>query len=462
MNLASDTEQLVSKKNQLLKHAIHVHKFGGSSLANVEAIERVVDIIKNKGKPNDFIVVSANGKTTDKLVAIYQQALSASPATMESINNLYQAQLLLINRLLSAHAKQLEQLLNQDIEQLKNWLVHKNNDTSSVKKNEANIFALGELWSARLLSAVLNERVCESYVIDARDFLVVNNERDCIVDEQLSKQQFKRLNQNKKIAVVTGYIAKNSAGSNCTLGRNGSDYSATIVASLVRALNVTLWTDVDGIYSADPRIVPSAIKLNRLPNGVAKELGRLGNPVLHAKTLQPLENNRTHLHIASSFEPHKNGTEIGRFGQLAKSELSVTYLNNLILAKSISLTDSKGEQAVKQLSAVCSDTMGGYVVVEQSKQMALSQWLASHDTEVAFTQVSIVAIVGHKVSKQNDIKARFKHALKNYQPIHLLSSNNEHSLIAILPQACTAETVNNVHYDMTKVAKHTGALVANL
>jgi len=298
MNLVNDTKQLVSKKNQFPKHAVHVHKFGGSSLANVEAIERVVDIIKNNGKLNDFIVVSANGKTTDHLVAIYQQALSSSPSINKSINSLHNTQLSLINRLLSVHAKQLEQLLNQDIEQLKNWLAHTNNDASSIEKNAANIFALGELWSARLLSAVLNERVCESYFIDARDFLVVNNEHDCVVDEQLSKQQFKRLNQHKKIAVVTGYIAKNSAGCNCTLGRNGSDYSATIVASLVGALNVTLWTDVDGIYSADPRIVPSAKKLNRLPNGVAKELGRLGNPVLHAKTLQPLEKKRIHLHIA--------------------------------------------------------------------------------------------------------------------------------------------------------------------
>jgi|GEM_PF-6514708 len=147
---------------------------------------------------------------------------------------------------------------------------------------------------------------------------------------------------------------------------------------------------------------------------------------------------------------------------MAKSDLSVTYLNDLILAKSISLTGANGEQAVKQFSAICSNTTSGYLVVEQSKQIALSQWLASHYTEVAFTPVSIVAIVGYEISKQGDIKARFIRALKNYQPIHLLSSSNEHSLIAILPQACTAETVNNVHYDITKIAIPTGVLVASL
>lgn len=460
MNSVNDIEQLVSEKNQLAKHAVHVHKFGGSSLANVECIERVVNIIKNHCKLNDFVVVSANGKTTDALVAIYQQAIESSEALNDSITALQTAQLSLMNSLVSNHSNQLEQLLAQDIEALKGWVAH--TDLNHVEKNEANILALGEVWSARLLSAVLNERVCASYYIDSRDFLVVNNDQNCVVDDILSHQQFNTLLQAKQLAVITGYIAKNAAGENCTLGRNGSDYSATIVASLVGALNVTLWTDVDGIYSADPRIVPLARKLHRLPNGVAKELGRLGNPVLHAKTLQPLENHSTHLHIASSYDPYTSGTEIGRFGQIAKSELSVTYLNDLILAQSISLTGSYGELAIKQFSAICSDIDTGFIVITQDKQKALSQWLASHDTEVSFTPVSILAVVGHEVSKHGDVKARFKRALKKYLPIHIVSSTNEHSLISILPQVCSGEMVNNIHHDMTKDARHIGVVIAGL
>jgi aspartokinase/homoserine dehydrogenase 2 len=462
MKSVNAIEQLVSENNQLAKHAIHVHKFGGSSLASVECIERVVNIIKNHCKINDFVVVSANGKTTDALVNIYQQALDVSSELEASIEALQVAQQLLINTLLKSHSAQLITLLEQDIELLKSWVVNTRTNDKHIEKNEANILALGELWSARLLSAVLSERVCPSYFVDSRDFLVVNNDQDCVVDDSLSQQQFSRLLQGDKLAVVTGFIAKNAAGYNCTLGRNGSDYSATIVASLIGALNVTLWTDVDGIYSADPRIVPLARKLNRLPNGVAKELGRLGNPVLHAKTLQPLENHSTHLHIASSFDPNTSGTEVGRFGQIAKSELSVTYLNDLIIAKSISLTGSYGEQAIKQFSAICSDINAGFIVITQNKQKALSQWLASHDTEVSFTPVSIIAIVGHEVAKHGDVKARFKRALKNYQTMHLVSSTNEHSLIAVLPHVCTGETVNNVHHDMTKDARHIGVVIAGV
>ena len=171
------------------------------------------------------------------------------------------------------------------------------------------LLAFGEVWSARLLSAVLSESVCPSYMLDARDFLLINNEKNSTVDYNASQVAFSDLRQPNQLVIVTGYIARNQEQQTCTLGRNGSDYSATIMAALSQARNVTLWTDVDGIYSADPRIVPSARKLHRLPNAVANELGRLGNPVLHAKTLQPLTNHNTHLHVASSFAPDVSGTE---------------------------------------------------------------------------------------------------------------------------------------------------------
>lgn len=455
MTQINDISQLTIENNQLVKHSIHVHKFGGSSLATKECIERVVNIIRTHCKLNDFIVVSANGKTTDALINIYEQALLGSANVSASIAALQVLQTQLISELVIQNTL-LEELLEKDIEQLTLWT------KSNVALFEASILAFGELWSARLLSSVLNEHVCPSYFIDSRDFLVVNNNQDCLVDDTLSSQQFNTLLQPKKLAVVTGYIAKNAIGEPCTLGRNGSDYSATIVASLTGALNVTLWTDVDGIYSADPRVVPLARKLNRLPNGVAKELGRLGNPVLHAKTLQPLENHNTHLHIASSFDSKTSGTEVGRFGQIAKSELSVTFLNDLILAKSASLTGSYGEQAIKQFSAVCSNIHDGFVVITQGKQKALSQWLASHDTEVSFQPVSIIATVGHEVAKHGDVKARFKRSLKQHHPLHIVNSTNEHSLIAILPEACSSEILNNIHHDMTKTARHIGIVVAGL
>jgi aspartokinase/homoserine dehydrogenase 2 len=448
---------LSAHQNQLAKHAIHVHKFGGSSLANAQCIERVVDIIRQNCQLNDLVVVSANGDTTDALFSLYQLALQASSELLVGIEALKKSQVELILSLLNNDsAAPLIEALSTDIIQLTTWL------TQQPEVHQADMLGFGELWSARLLSSVLNELVCPSYSLDARDFLVINNEKDCAVDNPLSSQQFQQVLQKGKLAIITGYITKNAQGDTCTLGRNGSDYSATIMASLSGALNVTLWTDVDGIYSADPRVVPLARKLHRLPNGVAKELGRLGNPVLHAKTLQPLTNHSTHLHVASSFDPQISGTEIGKFGQIAKQELSVTYLNDLLLAKSSSLIGSFGEQAINEFSTICADIEQGFIVIHLEQQKAVSQWLASHDTEVSFTPVSIIATVGHNVVNQGNIQARFKRALQHTPWLHIVNSTNEHSITAILNQACTGELLNNIHHDMTKDARHIGVVVAGL
>jgi len=451
-------------QNKLAKHAIHVHKFGGSSLATPECVQRALDIIRQNCQLNDIVVVSANGKTTDALFALYLlagQSDTHGDSLLEAITALAKQQQLLINQLLNDNnAQQLIQRLTNDINQLSLWLL------GDFSRHHNDILAFGEVWSARLLSALLNEQVCPSISIDAREFLVIDNEQSCLVESALSTTQLKQQLQFGKLAVITGYVAKDSQGHSCTLGRNGSDYSATIIASFVAAGHVTLWTDVNGIYSADPRVVPNARKLHRLPNGVAKELGRLGNPVLHAKTLLPLINplseHHTHLHVASSFDAEVIGTEIGKFGQIAKQELSVTFLNDLLLAQSVSFTGDSAIKAKAEFAPICIDAEHGFMVIAQNQQKSLSQWLASHDTEVIFKPVSIIATVGHKVDERGDIKARFKRSLKAAKPLYLAKGENSHSTIAILAEPCTVELLNNVHHDMTKDARHIGLVVAGL
>ena len=451
-------------KNNLAKHAIHVHKFGGSSLATPECIQRALEIIRQNCQLSDIVVVSANGKTTDELFALYllaEQADKEENVLSEAITDLANEQQLLITQLLNSNnSRQLIERLSQDIEQLTLWL------TKQPSSHHNDILSFGEVWSARLLSALLNEQVCPSISLDARDFLVIDNEQNCLVENALSATQLKQQLQFGKLAVITGYVAKDNRGHSCTLGRNGSDYSATIIASLLAAGNVTLWTDVNGIYSADPRVVPNARKLHRLPNGVAKELGRLGNPVLHAKTLLPLVNplseHHTHLHVSSSFDAEVTGTEIGKFGQIAKQELSVTFLNDLLLAQSVSFTGKNAANAKTEFSPICMDAEKGLLVITQDQQKRVSQWVASHDTEITFKPVSIIATVGHKVAERGDIKARFKRSLTAIKPLYISKGENSHSVIAILAEPCTIELLNTVHHDMTKDARHIGLVVAGL
>lgn len=444
-------------QQRLAKRAANVHKFGGSSLASVECINRVVEIIQHHCQLDDVVVVSATGDTTDDLIEIFQLATENSDQLHQAIEALKQKQKTLAEGLLTeTSVEPLIQAIEQDFAMLAKWL------QLDIRAHEAELLAFGEVWSAKLLAAVLAERVCPSYAIDAREFLVVDNDVNCQVDYELSRANLQHKLNRQQLTVVTGYIARDDQGFPCTLGRNGSDYSATIVAALMDAQNVTLWTDVDGIYSADPRVVPLSRKLHRVPRTVAKELGRLGNPVLHAKTLQPLAQVGCHLHVASSFDPTTPGTEVGDFGQIAQQELSVTYLNDLLLVQSISLVGPQGQSAFEQFNAITGDINTGELVIQLSQQKAVAQWLASYGTEIKFTPVSLMAIVGHHASKRANVKARFKRALKPQKPIAIFNSLHLDSIVAVLPHPCTGELLNNVHHDVTKDARHIGLVVAGI
>jgi len=441
--------------NRLNKHAVNIHKFGGSSLASAECVERAVSIIQQHCSLTDIIVVSANGDTTDGLIEIFKLAATKSEHVHEQISLVKAHQYQLIEALVSeSSAKELIALLEQDISLILKWL------QVDINAHYSELLALGEIWSARLLATILNEQVCPSKAVDARDFLRLSDESSCAVNYSLSQQLFEQVKPQRSLAVVTGFIARNEQNGPCTLGRNGSDYSATILAALTQAQQVTLWTDVDGIYSADPRVVPNARKLHRVPRAVAKELGRLGNPILHAKTLQPLDSNNCHLHIASSFDYQNAGTEVGDFGQIANQELAVTIENDLLLAQSESFIGDEGVAAAQELSALAVDGSKGQILIPISQQLSVSHWLASQATEVKFTSVSIIAVVGHQVTKRANVKLKLKHALKGQAVENVIASSNQHSYVAVLKQPCTGELLNHVHHELTKDARHIGLVIA--
>jgi aspartokinase/homoserine dehydrogenase 2 len=453
LNLAS---QLTVDENTQVSQRINVHKFGGSSLATCTCITRVLNIIISHCQVNDIIVVSANGDTTDQLFSLVALAKSKDARINDTLEKLTYLQSTLINGLLpDSSAVRLNLQLMQDIQQIQQWLV-------KIDNHQNDILAFGEVWSARLLAALINEKFCASYAVDARTFLQVNNSRECEVDQVSSSAQFRLLNQNNKLAVITGYIAKDKQGNTCTLGRNGSDYSATIIAALINANKVTLWTDVDGIYSADPRIVPKARKLHRLPNEVAQELGCLGNSVLHANTLKPLNNSDISLFVASSYDAQISGTEIGDFGVIAKQELSITYLNDLVMVKSTALTGKKLRQAAQLVNCICSDAAAGFMVIRQSEQQAVQHWLTDTELPVYYTDCAIAAVVGYQVASKENIKACFTRSLQNNQLLAIVESVNQHSVIALLSRNCSDELVNQIHHQVTQKSKQIGLVVAGL
>ena len=230
-----------------------LHKFGGSSLADAKCYLRVAGIMKEYSQAGDMMVVSAAGSTTNQLISWLKLSQSDRLAAHQVQQSLRRYQTELIGGLVEpAAADTLIAAFIHDLERLAGLL-----DGGVTEAVYAEVVGHGEVWSARLMAAVLNQLGMEAAWLDARAFLRAERAAQPQVDEGLSYpllQQLMAQHPNKRL-VVTGFISRNQAGETVLLGRNGSDYSATQIGALAGASRVTIWSDVAGVYSADPRKV---------------------------------------------------------------------------------------------------------------------------------------------------------------------------------------------------------------
>lgn len=279
--------------------AAQVHKFGGSSLAGAERFAAVADILLQQNRQQAlWVVVSAPGDTTDALLAIIAAAddTTARDAALAALQTQLCA---LVTQTLTAEAAAAV------TGQLQQWLAAVPDALAKQQPND--VLAIGERLSALLLSEVLRQRNLNAAALDARDFLRLNRHQP---DWQQSAALLAGLTQPDTVHVVTGYIARDEKGRSITLGRNGSDYSATLLGALLSAADVTIWTDVKAIYSADPRKVKAALPYRQVSWQQACQLAQLGNPVLHARTLSPLTGTATALRVRSSYQPQHAGCRV--------------------------------------------------------------------------------------------------------------------------------------------------------
>lgn len=284
---------------------VGVHKFGGSSLASAARFHAAASLIgQQQGLP--WVVVSAPGDTTDALLAIIDCYQQQGDSDQLAAQLLAQLQQLISATLPVPSAALVLTTVQRWFGQIPVWLAEK-------QPNE--VLAIGELLSATLLAALLTEQGRPAAALDARDFLIFAGSEP---DWQRSSALLAQINSNTGagpapagvIYVVTGYIGRNQQGDSVTLGRNGSDYSATLLAALLAADSVSIWTDVKAIYSADPRKCTSAVPYNKVNVRQACQLAALGNPVLHARTLAPLAGGNTRLLVRSAIHPGQGACEV--------------------------------------------------------------------------------------------------------------------------------------------------------
>ena len=290
-----------------------VHKFGGTSLATPDRIRHVASLVVQQSPPT-AVVVSAMGGVTDRLLDLANAAPLNSDDLPRRFDDLMDDQRSVVTELLPEEAAApLLQALDDDAEDLADVLRATRLLRTAPDAARDLVAGTGEVWSARLLAAVLRARGLSATVCDAREVLVVEHETmGPVVDWETTRERFAewRSDHDGEILIATGFVARTPGGAPTTLGRNGSDHSAAIFASLLGAKTLTLWTDTDGVMSADPRYVPDARTLDALSYEEAMELAYFGAGVIHPRTLAPAVEHEIPITIRSTFAPERPGTRI--------------------------------------------------------------------------------------------------------------------------------------------------------
>lgn len=443
-----------------------LHKFGGSSLANPECYRRVANILQQYSSENDLVVVSAAGKTTNKLIAFVDALDKDGRVAHERLQELRQFQLSLVEELIKGEAQ--EEL----IEQLKNEfsaLGELSYPMSDVQKSS--VLGHGEVWSSRLLAALLNQLGLPSVAQDSREFLRAELGTQPEVDRgrsyELVKSVFAQHSHHR--IVITGFMAQNNAGETVLLGRNGSDYSATVIGELAEASCVTIWSDVAGVYSADPRVVSEACLLPLLRLDEASELARLAAPVLHSRTLQPVAQSAMDLHLRCSYQPESGSTRIERVLASGRGAKIITSLDEVLI---VQLTFNSGhdfsraeKDILESLQRAQLEPLAHEIQAEQHcLRLAYTAEIAGGalsylqdvavEAEIKLQEgYSFIAAVGAGVTRNPNHCYGFYQTLKKAKVEFFCESDSGLSLAAVIRKADTNALVCGIHEHLFQAQK---------
>ena len=323
-----------------------VMKFGGTSVGSADAMRRTAELIKDAKEKWGQVVVVASGmgskpiKVTDLLLNGSQAAVKGKQETIEEINR----------DLLQIHVEAIDGLIHDEERnsaskwEIGQFVTHYDDLCRAIRvlgeispRASDAIGGMGEQMSVRILAAYLNEIGFPARAIDATDLIVTDDnftDATPLIAETNAKtaQYLAPLLGEGVTPIVTGFIGATVDGITTTLGRGGSDYSASIIGRALQAKEVWIWTDVDGVMSSDPRVVPDARTIPELTYREVSELAYYGAKVIHPRTMRPLMGDQIPLRIKNTFNPDHPGTVVVRERKMRSGAIrAVTAIKALSL-----------------------------------------------------------------------------------------------------------------------------------
>lgn len=293
---------------------MRIFKFGGASVKDAAAVRNVSRILSLFPQEQLLVVVSAMGKSTNKLEEVVKALIERDETKYnELVEELYQFHLQIVSELFNEKHYAIHRDLEEVFEKLKDRFHKSAAEHESFEYDQ--IVSLGEVVSTMIIEAFLEEEGHSTFWIDARKVIRTNNnyregEIDWMRTEELVNKRILPNFSDRRIGITQGFIGHTSEGFTTTLGREGSDFTAGILAYTTNAKDVTIWKDVPGMLNADPKWFDDTIKLEKISFKEAIELSYYGASVIHPKTIKPLQNKGIPLYVKSFLNPDAEGTVI--------------------------------------------------------------------------------------------------------------------------------------------------------
>ena len=449
-----------------------VLKFGGSSVKNPEALKKVASIVKEHTSHGKVIVVvSAFGGITDLLHQYAQQAATQTETyakTLELISSKTLENLDFWNA--DSQTREAVSRIENRLSVLGQQLFDQELNLDEVQDE---ILIAGEAVSSRVLSGFLNHLGMPNVLKDSSDFIVAAHEgRRVRVDYPLTYAKIKPLREVANLLVMPGFMAKTKEGKLTTLGRGGSDFSAALVANGVDAQQLYIYTDVSGIYTADPRFVKQAKPIKRLSYEEALELSHFGAKVLYAPSVQPAFEKNIPLYVKNTFDPAAEGTYISS-SELITEQDTVMGISHL---SSISLITVEGADLIGQMGfttrffeTLSTHHINVILITQASSEYSLCIAIDTADAEKAQralnqrfeleistgrmkpvrieSGLSIVALVGEHMKSHTGVSGKLFSSLgaNNINIIAIAQGSSERNISFVIDEKNVKKALNTIH-----------------
>jgi aspartate kinase len=290
---------------------MRIFKFGGASVKDAEGVRNLIQVLRETGTEKTFLVVSAMGKMTNALEAAVDAYFGDKDAVIPALEVVESFHLEILRELFPSEGHPVYREVRGLFEEVRGFLAWNKSPKYAFVYDQ--VVGYGELLSTTIIGQYLMEEGIENTLLDIRRYIKTDaNYRDVRVDWTQTQKEIAALSGSSRLFITQGFLGSDENNFTTTLGREGSDYTAAIIAFCLNAESVTIWKDVPGVLNADPRYFEKTRLLNRISYREAIELAFYGASVIHPKTLQPLQRKEIPLYVKSFLNPSDPGTQVGK------------------------------------------------------------------------------------------------------------------------------------------------------